>query len=309
MTGIVHRGVGLLGMANDATTIMADDDGGCTDYGTDTQASAVNWSAANGAKIISFSVCSNIGAQIGDVDMFLDYKAAHSPYLLSATASGNDQYVITCNKNRNGLTVGGGVESPGSSTRSLVQMDTTSYWNGSGTYTGQEKPNVVAISQLVSTAGSAWGATEVTGGSSAATPQVAGIVASIYEFNTGIQSWPEVVVPGMMVSADEDVDGTILNLNDSIDDKDGAGLVNAWTAVGVLNPSNKVNGGNAAIRMGHDYGVLPSTRKRRNLNSPVERDPTELGKRRVWRDQVSGWSSFFFFERRALADCSASRAL
>ena len=62
-----------------------------------------------------------------------------------------------------------------------------------------------------------------------------------------------------MVSADEDTDGTVLSINDGVDDKDGAGLINAWEGLQVLDATSKVDGGNTPARAGHDFASLFSS--------------------------------------------------
>lgn len=246
-------------MARDATTIMANYTGNCTTHGPDIFASALNWATSNGARIINHSYCTGTGPDPNAHDIFFDYKARVSPYPLVAASAGNGFQNNVCNKLRNGLSVGGTLELNGSSQRALAFVDNKSWKNGTSDEAGYEVPHLTAISENVDTAGYTPGTTFVNwGGTSAAAPQVAGIVASLHEANTALESWPEVLVPGMMVAADEDTDGTVLNLNDSTDDRDGAGLVSAWRAAEVLIAGAKVNGGNSPIRAGHDYGSLTS---------------------------------------------------
>ena len=256
MMGVVRRNTGILGMANGATTIMANHTGGCTTHGNDNYASALNWATANGATVISHSAGTGAsGLQASAHDRFFDYKASVSPYPFIAGASANAPLGYVQNRMRNGTCVGGSIETAGAD-RSQVVMASTSWWNGAE---GLEVPHVVALAEHVDTAGFALNDVSVTGGSSAATAEVAGIAASMQELNGTLKNWPEVMVPGLLVSANEDVDGVVLNLDDSVDDRDGAGLVNALQAWAVLQSSSKVDGGNVAAQLGHDYGSITSS--------------------------------------------------
>ncbi|MCL4751372.1 MAG: S8/S53 family peptidase, partial [Myxococcales bacterium] len=259
MMGIVRRSAGTLGMANNATTIMANPGGGCVTHGTDEYASALNWATSNGATVISHSACTGVEASPNAHDIFFDFKASVYPYPLVAAAAGNSSVETVCNKLRNGLSVGGSLESPGSPDRSQATADENkSYLNGSSGANGYEVPHLTAISEGVNTAGymEAYPTAYNWGGTSVAAPQVAGIAASLQEANPALKAWPEAMVPGLMASANEDTDNTVLSLHDGIDDRDGAGLINATEAFFVLQASAKMNGGNSAVPDGHDYGTL-----------------------------------------------------
>lgn len=263
VTGVVRRNTGILGMANGATTIIAN--GGidsCKTHGPDKWASALNWARVNGANVINHSASTmtwndpnpNAG------DFLFDYQANSYPYPLIVTAAGNGAADYVGNKLRNGLVVGGGVETAGQD-RSQVFWSTqwysgTAFLNGTDGASGYELPHLTAISVDVTTAGYYETFTEVSGGTSMAAPEVAGIAASVLEANSSLIGWPEALVPGLMASADEDTDGAILNLHDGVDDRDGAGLVNGYQALVVLSAGSKVNGGNPPMRQGHDYGAI-----------------------------------------------------
>ena len=254
MLGILRRNTGILGMANAATTISANSGGNCATNGPDNYSSALNWATSQDARVINHSSETGTGAYPSAHDVFFDYKASVSPWPTVTAAAGNNPAANVANKLRNGLCVGGSIETGGAN-RALVVIDNKSFLNGTGP-TGYEVPHISAISEGVNSAGLTQSSVEVTGGTSAAAPQAAGVIASLQEANAALRSWPEVVVPGIMVSADEDTDGTVLSLNDAVDDKDGAGLLNGWQALQVLDSSKKVDGGNAAARSGHDYGTV-----------------------------------------------------
>jgi hypothetical protein len=98
-------------------------------------------------------------------------------------------------------------------------------------------------------------------GTSSSTAQLSGIVASLQEYNPNLTVYWEPTVPGLMVSANENVDeyyGGVwpLSSRDFIDDKDGAGLVNAYEAGNVLQPASKRDGGQIATNIGHDYDYI-----------------------------------------------------
>lgn len=253
--GVVRRATGTQGMANDSTTIMANY-GDCTTNGPDVYASALNWATTEGATVISHSACTGAGSDPNAHDIFFDYKASVSPYPLVAAAAGNDDGVNVCNKLRNGLVVGGTLEYNDSSNRSLAYADQDkSYVNGTYGASGYEVPHVSAISEHVSTAGHDPGTALLEyGGTSAAAPQVAGLVASMQELNPALKNWPEAMVPAIMASADEDTDDVVLSLDDGIDDRDGAGLISGYRAPDVV--LAKVNGGNSPTQTGHDYGTM-----------------------------------------------------
>ncbi|MBE7483047.1 MAG: hypothetical protein HS104_24115 [Polyangiaceae bacterium] len=88
----------------------------------------------------------------------------------------------------------------------------------------------------------------------AAAPQVAGMAATMQELNPSLKYWPEAMVPIIMAGADEDTDNTLLSLEDGVDDRDGAGLVNAYRSTDVA--TAKLDGGNSPSFYGHDYGTI-----------------------------------------------------
>ncbi len=97
---------------------------------------------------------------------------------------------------------------------------------------------------------------DVCSGTSFSAPQVSGAVASLQGYYFGLRSWPEGVVPIMLVSSWTSFepggpDGDILNLDDGIDDKDGAGELNGYEAWQVA--EHRQNAGNAVSRRGFDY--------------------------------------------------------
>lgn len=255
------------GVADDAITIAANWSPSCTSYGPDAYSSALNWATNQGARVINRSegwVVSedtlNDGMQ-SSRDFLLDYKTSVSPFPIVVAGAGNAEAALVVNRLRNGLVVGGSEETGGTD-RALVvmpQSKKSSYLNPNGP-SGFEVPHLTAISEFVSVVPAA-GIVPTDypqGGTSIASPQVAAIVAQLHEINPALRSWPEVVVPGMMVTADENVDAAHLNMHDGIDDRDGGGLVNAETAWLTLNSSRKIDGGAPTQPRGHDYGSINS---------------------------------------------------
>jgi len=191
-------------------------------------------------------------------DFLLDYKTANNPYPIVVAGAGNNGEWVVQNRLRNGLVVGGGYETNGSDRTAVYQASKVSTLNPNGAY-GFEVPHLAAISENVAVVPAAGILPPYPqGGTSLSTPQVSAIIAQLHEINPALRTWPEVVVPGLMVTADENIDGSHLNLHDSIDDQDGAGLVNAQTAWLTLNSSRKIDGGAAAQPRGHDYGGIYS---------------------------------------------------
>ncbi len=100
--------------------------------------------------------------------------------------------------------------------------------NSSGAI-GWELPHLVAPAVNVDTSGGTLGAVTAASGTSFAAPQISGAVAIAQEANPVLKFWPEVILPALLVGADEGVDENLggvwpMNLHDSIDDMDGAGL-------------------------------------------------------------------------------------
>jgi hypothetical protein len=255
VAGVVRRSMGILGMANEASTIAANYLGGCQPNGPDSFSSALNWATSNGAQVI---VSTDLITPGTGLDFFFDYKASVSPYPVIVGVAGNDSNSNVGSHHRNGLVTGGALESPsGNLDRSAATTDPTKSWRNPTGAPGFEVPHIAAISEDVTTAGKAANTVLTNfGGTSAAAPQVGGVAASLHEANPDIRNWPEVMVPGLMVSANEDLDGTPLNLHDDWDDRDGAGLLNAYNALLVLQSTSKVHGNNAPARAAHDYHFI-----------------------------------------------------
>jgi hypothetical protein len=245
----------------------------CTNYGGTDFTSALLWALDNGAVVVNFSVGPTTGSAIGSpqnsADRFFDYTAINPPYPFNVVIAGNyglDARVL--NNIRNGLVVGGSNDH-GTTSRSDATMFDLAFDVGSDSgnhegATGYEVPHLVAPAVAIDTAGSSSGSVATDTGTSLAAPQVAGIAASIMEMNPAVRWWPEVMMAGLMASADRNVDGAQggvfpLDLDDEIDDHDGAGLINAENARLILQASSKRSVGQAAASRGHDYGMISTS--------------------------------------------------
>lgn len=253
------------GMADQASVIMANTGGGCTSNGPDAVSSAWNWATSNGATVMVYAEGSDLTPLQGpqtSLDILMDYKATQPPYpticaITHNVIGANTPTTIVKNRLRNGLVVGGAEEDLGSppGLRSAVTWWTGAlYTNPFNSSYGFELPHLAAPANGVDSAGPN-GLNQ--SGTSIAAPQVAGIVAGLQEYRTALKFWPEAVMPILMASADEDIDGTELNLDDGIDDRDGAGLINAYYAMVVA--TNRVSSNNTPIVAAHDYGAIFSS--------------------------------------------------
>lgn len=214
--------------------------------GGDGEGGAMYWCAGKGAKVWSLT-SSTTAAE----DRLYDYWAKHSPYPLIAGSAGNSgSNGVPTSKGYNVLCVGGS-DDKGDSTRSndTIYISTSSK-NPDTTHDDRELPVIVAPAVSVTSAG-------ITGtGTSAAAPQVAAAAAQLQSLNSSLGSWPEVQRAILMATADENVDGPVLSLTDTTDDRDGAGAVNIELALSMAGSSYKKNGGNTACQAGHDYGTM-----------------------------------------------------
>ena len=265
MMGVVRSPVlSFGGIADETTTISANWFGGCTSHGPDEYSSAVLWARDNGASVLlQPSRYYGTANPQNTGDYLLDWVGFNWPYITTVASGGQTPTGAlgrSANNLRNGLVVGLGYENAGSD-RSQVGFWYWSWWFNYNQAVGMEMPHVVAIGANsgngVDTAGKQSGQVDLTGGTSASAAQVAGLVADLMELNPTLQSWPELVVPGVIVSSNRITwDYYWLNLHDSIDDLDGAGLVNAFDALLTLQPSAYVWDANPPARYGHANGSM-----------------------------------------------------
>jgi hypothetical protein len=221
------------------------------------------WSIApaQAAEVINFSWSFSSGADgpLNVSDLYHDYITLigpFTPYTLAAGNSGADpnanlQY--THNRSYNSLVVGASNDN-GTAGRGDDTIAAFSSWRNHTTPSGdRELPEIVAPGQNVTVTGTA------VSGTSFAAPIVAGTLACMVERNTNLAGWPEALKAIVMAAADCNVSGVLLNLTDSIDDRDGVGEVNTARAVTLSDPANYRNPGAAAATWGHAYGYMHFT--------------------------------------------------
>jgi len=143
-----------------------------------------------------------------------------------------------------------------------LDLSVTPYFSSWQNTSPAELPHLVAPGVAISTVSDRDANTPSVrncSGTSFSAPQVSGAIASIQEFQPQLKSWPEALMPIMLVSAFTNArpagpDGQLFSLDDGVDDKDGVGLLNAFDAWIVA--TSKVNGGNVPVVIGYDYGVV-----------------------------------------------------
>jgi Subtilase family len=218
----------------------------------------VQWGIASGVNVVNRSGTTPLSAS-----RYLDYVATAAPFPTIVAASGNGPDAnpgTVASLLRNGPVVGA-ANDHGSTSRTGLAMATFSKWQNYTPY--WELPHLVAPGVNIDTV-SNFPAAGVRGcdGTSFATPQVSGVVASLMERYPNLKSWPEAVLPILLVSsftsaAPAGPDGTSFALDNGVDDKDGAGALDALDAATVAN--YKVDLGNSASAYGYDYGSSSSS--------------------------------------------------
>jgi hypothetical protein len=205
------------------------------------------WAQEQGATVLNRSAGNN-----EDTSRYLDWAAKQPPYPFVVASGGNDEPATVASGIMNGIVVGG-ANDHGSRDRADLTIGPRSWRNRAP---GWELPHLVAPSEAVTT---------VSGGrgmsfsgfccTSASAPQVSGIAASIQEAMTPAQRRsPEAMFAILMASAEQNVDGVFpLSLSDTIDDKDGAGAVNARIALQIALPQLI---GPALFTRGFRFGTL-----------------------------------------------------
>ncbi len=152
----------------------------------------------NGANIVNRSASNGLSTS-----RYFDYWMTKSPYPTFVASSGNDRGTVA-SLLRNGPVVGG-ADDHGSTSRTGLTMYDFGAGNGSAWQnysTGWELPHVVAPAVNIDTVSNfpAAGVRQCTGTSFAA-PQVSGIVASLMETSPILKTWPEIVLPMLLVSS------------------------------------------------------------------------------------------------------------
>ncbi len=263
--GIVRNSVTVWGGAASAVTTLPANWAG----GTCTLSGSAVWALNNGASVINRSACGSPGSPQTGTDLYLDYLATQGPWPTITGVTGNfwPSPTRSCMNLHNGLVVGAANDN-GSALRTNATMSPASQTANWGGASGWELPHVVAPGTEIDSADELPGQIELigngNGSSSYAAPQVAAVAAAAHQANVAIKGWPEVFIPAVLVGADQNVDQAMggvfpLDLGDTIDDRDGAGLLNGWVTTAVLTAGNKRDGGNSPSPAGHDYGTLTLT--------------------------------------------------
>jgi len=205
-------------------------------------------------------------------DRYFDYWVKHSPWPVIATESGNQSQ--GCSSYGSNL----GVTSAAYSTLSVNASDdkntsdrtddammscttsgcyanpcSSSEWCPHG---DRELPVISAPGESVSMLGT------TVSGTSIASAEVAGIAALVQQFNVGLggspdlSTWPEGVRAILLATASNDLYGTYWpdDFDSAYDQRDGAGEVDAYLAVGLSGSQQPA--GSAAATQGFDFGGL-----------------------------------------------------
>ena len=214
------------GTARHATVVQAnfDLDRGCS------FADGIDWAAGQGASVFSRSAGPRNPEPTGQsaTNLHMDWRAHHSPWATFVASAGNDgQSAVTGNQLANGIVVGA-ANDHGSTDRSQLDMRENSSGTNVGGAQGWEFPHLVAPGDIW-TAGLVRNTTTSFGDTSAATPQVAGVVASLQEADPLLQIFAVGSMAIRLAASEQDVDGVwSLNLGDTVDDWDGVGALNGY---------------------------------------------------------------------------------
>lgn len=189
----------------------------------------------------------------------VDYWTMIGPYPTITIPSGNSSNPPTrstvLGSAYNALVVGGSHDSETASRSDDTILSASADYNLS-TASDWELPNVVAPANTVVADG--YDYSPSTLGTSYSAPMVAGVAAQVHQTNTNLRPWPEAARAILMCSANRDVDSGRLSLTDQVDDRDGAGEVNATLAVQLASSANKVDTGNTPAARGIDYRFFSS---------------------------------------------------
>jgi hypothetical protein len=230
---------------------------GCT--GGDTPERGLDYCATNAIHVwnAGFTLTSGF-------DALFDYYAKHSPYPLITVPTGQTDDDITacptaCSNTPSASAANGWSVLIVGGSRDCETADRSDdkafcYAYSANPVLDREVPHVVAPAYLLNAD------TYVCGsGTSWASALTAGAATQLIETNSALATWPEAIRSILMTTATVSVDGVTLNLNDAVDDRDGAGEIDVSLADRLGATTAKKNGGNTACDFGHDYGPIDST--------------------------------------------------
>ncbi len=253
MTSGLVRNTGTTDLAPAASVFI----GNWDQYvGTPAAPTVHEWCTSKGAGTINFSWTFTDGSPGGltGVDMQEDYFAKLWPYPLYVPAAGNKGcnagFDTVQNRGHNALVVGGSDDKGTTSFYDDTIYNCSSFRNPTSSHGDRELPYMVAPAVQVDSAGL------VTDGTSLAAPQVAGTVALVEARGSGFGPWPEMKRAVMLASSYRNVDGAAFTTLPSGDMKDGAGLLDAASAVQLADPANFRYANTAAAMNGYSNAYL-----------------------------------------------------
>lgn len=190
-------------------------------------APAISWCATKAARVWNFShTCDT-----HDNRLFDYYAKQVYPYPLPSVASGNlgtgtsGTCPASCTNSRSTVTCApfNGVVVGGSNDCGTTVRSDDHIWCGARdeNVNGRELPNLVAPAYSLTSEGM------TKSGTSGAAPIVAGVAAQLIETDSDVAGAPEALRSILMTGASRDVDNGRFNIGPTIDDRDGAGLLDA----------------------------------------------------------------------------------
>jgi len=190
-------------------------------------------------------------------DKFKDYTVVHPPYATQVMAAGKHLQYAGSKPDISWRTfnciVVGASNDMSTADRAQHNMYYNSAWmnpDGGGVWEDFEVPHLVAPGYAVESANGPTGLSAM--GTSPASAIATGIVAQLISRNITLKWWPEAIRAIMMAGATENIEGPVLDLGDEVDDKDGAGEVDAQRSINIADPA-KFNSGGRPVPVGHYF--------------------------------------------------------